>query len=120
MSVFVMSFWSGLCWGWREAAAILARVLIVRSLDSSWQALSLQEYIPDVAVLYSVDWLLGMFRTATNIWGDACACVVVDTWARRHAKKHGLLPIKNPESPTEMEMGMESSKKDDGAHLSQL
>lgn len=60
----------------------------------SLQALSLQEYIPDVAVLYSVDWLLGMFRTATNIWGDACACVVVDTWARRHAKKHGTLPIR--------------------------
>jgi hypothetical protein len=63
------------------------------------QALSLQEYIPDVAVLYSVDWLLGMIRTATNIWGDACACVIVDTWARRHAKNHGTLPIKvSPEN----------------------
>ncbi|KAG0602013.1 hypothetical protein M758_11G154600 [Ceratodon purpureus] len=91
------------------------------SMITVLQALSLQEYIPDVAVLYSVDWLLGMIRTATNIWGDACACVVVDTWARRHARKHGLLPIKNPEPPTstEMGMGMDSSKKD-GIHHSDL
>lgn len=67
---------------------------MVSILELSMKALSLQEYIPDVAVLYSVDWLLGMIRTATNIWGDACACVVVDTWARRHAKKNGTLPIK--------------------------
>jgi Na+/H+-dicarboxylate symporter len=57
-----------------------------------FQALGLQEYIPDVAVLYSVDWLLGMFRTAVNIWGDACACVIVDTWATRYAKNHPTLP----------------------------
>lgn len=85
------------------------------SMITVLQALSLQEYIPDVAVLYSVDWLLGMIRTATNIWGDACACVVVDTWARRHAKKNGTLPIKNPEPPAEQEMamGVDSSKKDE-------
>lgn len=88
------------------------------SMITVLQALSLQEYIPDVAVLYSVDWLLGMIRTATNIWGDACACVIVDTWARRYAKNHGTLPIKNPEPPTgtEMAMGSDSSKKDDILH----
>lgn len=58
------------------------------------QALGLQEYIPDVAVLYSVDWLLGMVRTTVNVWGDANACVVVDAWAKRHAKNHQeALPI---------------------------
>jgi len=62
-------------------------------MDPGLQALGLQEYIPDVAVLYSVDWLLGMVRTTVNVWGDANACVVVDAWAKRHAKKHGGLPI---------------------------
>lgn len=63
------------------------------SMITILQALGLQEYIPDVAVLYSVDWLLGMVRTTVNVWGDANACVVVDTWAKRHAKKHDMLPI---------------------------
>lgn len=57
------------------------------------QALGLQAYIPDVAVLYSVDWLLGMVRTTVNVWGDANACVVVDAWAKRHAKKHDSSPL---------------------------
>ncbi|BBM98413.1 hypothetical protein MPTK1_1g13310 [Marchantia polymorpha subsp. ruderalis] len=52
------------------------------------QALGYPEYIEDVAVLYAVDWFLGMTRTAVNIWGDACAVVVVDNWNKRYEKKH--------------------------------
>lgn len=63
------------------------------SMITILQALGLQEYIPDVAVLYSVDWLLGMVRTTVNVWGDSNACVVVDTWAKRYAKKQERLPI---------------------------
>lgn len=44
-------------------------------------------------MLYSVDWLLGMVRTTVNVWGDSNACVVVDTWAKRYAKKQERLPI---------------------------
>ena len=63
--------------------------------------LGLQEYIPDVAVLYSVDWLLGMVRTTVNVWGDANACVVVDAWAKRHAKyHHETLPITVSNNPS--------------------
>lgn len=83
------------------------------SMITVLQALSLQEYIPDVAILYSVDWLLGMFRTATNIWGDACACVVVDVWNRRYQRRQGTLPIKN----TEAEMGTGVGKSEDNVHL---
>lgn len=30
----------------------------------------MQAYIPDLSVILACDWLLGMFRTVVNIWGD--------------------------------------------------
>lgn len=62
------------------------------SLVTVLQAVSLTEYISDITILYAVDWLIGMFRTAVNIWGDACACVIVDAWEKRRSKKHNSLP----------------------------
>jgi Na+/H+-dicarboxylate symporter len=79
------------------------------SMITILQALGLQEYIPDVAVLYSVDWLLGMVRTTVNVWGDANACVVVDAWAKRHAKKHGGLPITSSRTAKEKAISGETS-----------
>ncbi|KAG0584743.1 hypothetical protein KC19_3G231300 [Ceratodon purpureus] len=81
------------------------------SMITILQALGLQEYIPDVAVLYSVDWLLGMVRTTVNVWGDANACVVVDTWAKRHAKKHDMLPVTNTRAAKEKAVSGETSWK---------
>jgi Na+/H+-dicarboxylate symporter len=34
------------------------------------QAVGMQAYIPDLSVILACDWLLGMFRTVVNIWGD--------------------------------------------------
>ncbi|MCO5610390.1 hypothetical protein L7F22_064626 [Adiantum nelumboides] len=55
------------------------------SLVTVLQAVSMTEYISDVTILYAVDWIIGMFRTAVNIWGDACACVIVDAWEKRRS-----------------------------------
>eukprot|EP00250_Pteridium_aquilinum_P018171 c23976_g2_i2 orf=504-1859(-) len=60
------------------------------SLVTVLQAVSLTEYISDITILYAVDWLIGMFRTSVNIWGDACACVIVDTWEKRRSRKRDL------------------------------
>eukprot|EP00246_Nothoceros_aenigmaticus_P011494 TRINITY_DN3143_c0_g1_i3.p1 TRINITY_DN3143_c0_g1~~TRINITY_DN3143_c0_g1_i3.p1 ORF type:complete len:400 (+),score=41.73 TRINITY_DN3143_c0_g1_i3:280-1479(+) len=46
------------------------------------QAVGFQEYLTDLSILLAVDWLLSMLRTIVNIWGDSCACVVVDAWAK--------------------------------------
>ncbi|MCO5569589.1 hypothetical protein L7F22_023305 [Adiantum nelumboides] len=55
------------------------------SLVTVLHAVSMTEYISDVTILYAVDWIIGMFRTAVNIWGDACACVIVDAWEKRRS-----------------------------------
>ncbi|KAI5074513.1 hypothetical protein GOP47_0010474 [Adiantum capillus-veneris] len=60
------------------------------SLVTVLQAVSMTEYISDITILYSVDWIIGMFRTAVNIWGDACACVIVDTWEKQRSRKKDL------------------------------
>ena len=57
------------------------------------QAVSLSEYTSELSVLYAVDWLIGMFRTSVNIWGDACACVIVDAWEKKYLKKQGLRSV---------------------------
>ncbi len=49
------------------------------------QAVGMSQYIPQLAILLAMDWLIGMFRTITNIWGDACAVSVVDHWANKCA-----------------------------------
>ena len=56
-------------------------------VNINMQAVSLDEYISDLSILFAVDWVLGMFRTSVNIWGDACACVIVDTWEKQRLKK---------------------------------
>lgn len=45
----------------------------------------MSQYIPQLAILLAMDWLIGMFRTITNIWGDACAVSCVDHWANKCA-----------------------------------
>ena len=45
----------------------------------------MSQYIPQLAILLAMDWLIGMFRTITNIWGDACAVSVVDHFANKYA-----------------------------------
>lgn len=60
------------------------------SLVTVLQAVSLTQYLSDISILYAVDWLLGMFRTSVNIWGDACACVIVDSWEKQRSRKRDL------------------------------
>jgi len=45
----------------------------------------MSQYIPQLSILLAMDWLIGMFRTITNIWGDACAVSVVDYFANKCA-----------------------------------
>ncbi|KAK9837108.1 hypothetical protein WJX81_003155 [Elliptochloris bilobata] len=67
------------------AASIPMSALV--SMITVLQAVGMQEYVKDLSVILAVDWLLGMFRTITNIWGDCCAVTVVEMWARRHDNK---------------------------------
>ncbi|KAJ7207655.1 hypothetical protein O6H91_Y483000 [Diphasiastrum complanatum] len=68
------------------------------SMITVLQALGLSEYIGDVSILYATDWLLGMFRTSVNIWGDACACVIVDAWAARWNKDESAARLEGAEA----------------------
>ncbi|MCO5546782.1 hypothetical protein L7F22_000218 [Adiantum nelumboides] len=70
------------------------------------QAVSLPQYISDISILFAVDWILGMVRTSVNIWGDACACVIVDKWEKRRSKTNTL--------PNYVEGKSSSSHQDDG------
>lgn len=60
------------------------------------QAVGMSQYIPQLAILLAMDWLIGMFRTITNIWGDACAVSVVDHWANKCAP---AVMYPNPDNP---------------------
>jgi Na+/H+-dicarboxylate symporter len=31
-----------------------------------------------IGLILAVDWLLDRFRTAVNVWGDACGAAVID------------------------------------------
>ncbi|EIE22044.1 Sodium:dicarboxylate symporter [Coccomyxa subellipsoidea C-169] len=55
------------------------------SMVTVLQAVGMSQYIPQLAILLAMDWLIGMFRTITNIWGDACAVSVVDHFANKYA-----------------------------------
>ncbi|KAK9909594.1 hypothetical protein WJX75_004641 [Coccomyxa subellipsoidea] len=56
------------------------------SMVTVLQAVGMSQYIPQLAILLAMDWLIGMFRTITNIWGDACAVSCVDHWANKYEK----------------------------------
>ncbi|MCO5561899.1 hypothetical protein L7F22_015524 [Adiantum nelumboides] len=74
-------------------------------------AVSLPQYISDISILFAVDWILGMVRTSVNIWGDACACVIVDKWEKRRSKTNSL--------PKYVEGNLSSSHQDDGVQKAQ-
>ncbi|KAH7300017.1 hypothetical protein KP509_24G041200 [Ceratopteris richardii] len=72
------------------------------------QAVSLSQYISDISILFAVDWVLGMFRTAVNVWGDACACVIVDSWDKRNSSTGG--PPKHDEESLSPESMAEAAE----------
>lgn len=43
------------------------------------QAVSLEQFASDLAVILAVDWLLDRCRTAVNLMSDALAVVLVDS-----------------------------------------
>ena len=46
------------------------------------QAVSLEQFASDLAVILAVDWLLDRCRTAVNLMSDALAVVMVDHLCR--------------------------------------
>lgn len=57
------------------------------------QAVSLDRFASDLAVILAVDWLLDRCRTAVNVMGDAFAVVLVDSLCRQDAKRtHSATP----------------------------
>ncbi|KAL4419638.1 hypothetical protein ABPG77_008579 [Micractinium sp. CCAP 211/92] len=53
------------------------------------QAVSLDQYASDLAVILAIDWLLDRVRTVVNLLGDAFGCVIVDDVMRRHRQRAG-------------------------------
>ena len=46
------------------------------------QAVNLEQFASDLAVILAVDWLLDRCRTAVNLMSDALAVVLVDSMCR--------------------------------------
>ncbi|KAL4443245.1 hypothetical protein ABPG75_010982 [Micractinium tetrahymenae] len=53
------------------------------------QAVSLEQYASDLAVILAIDWLLDRVRTVVNLLGDAFGCVMVDDLMRRRRQRGG-------------------------------
>lgn len=51
------------------------------------QAVSLDQFASDLAVILAIDWLLDRCRTAVNVMGDAFAVVLVDSMCKEGAKQ---------------------------------
>ena len=51
------------------------------------QAVSLDRFASDLAVILAIDWLLDRCRTAVNVMGDAFAVVLVDSMCKQNAKR---------------------------------
>jgi Na+/H+-dicarboxylate symporter len=54
----------------------------VRRFFGVMQAVSLDRFAGDLAVILAVDWFLDRCRTAVNVMGDAFAALVVDHLTR--------------------------------------
>ncbi|GAQ87191.1 dicarboxylic acid transport [Klebsormidium nitens] len=83
-------------------SAIVTLITVLR-------AVGLSEYVGDISVLIAVDWFLGMVRTVVNIFGDACAAVIVDNWSRRHE----AWKIKNADKLYETDSDVEDGPPND-------
>ncbi|KAL4531799.1 hypothetical protein Ndes2437A_g09104 [Nannochloris sp. 'desiccata'] len=51
------------------------------------QAVGLDQFSGDLAVILAADWLLDRLRTAVNLLSDGFGCVVVDHWCRKQGEK---------------------------------
>lgn len=90
---------------------LLVSSRLTKSVTFGLQALNYPQFISDVAILYAVDWFLGMLRTALNIWGDATAVVIVDNWADRYAKKHDKLPVTTANTSSSIQLPQKKDKE---------
>ena len=52
------------------------------------QAVSLDQFASDLAVILAVDWLLDRCRTAVNVLGDAFGVVLIDCACRQKQTDH--------------------------------
>ncbi|KAL2610995.1 hypothetical protein R1flu_022687 [Riccia fluitans] len=76
------------------------------TLITALQATGNSEFLSDLSLLYAVDWILGMFRTVCNVWGDACATLVVDAWLKKYGKGIQMSPHEDGET-LKLEEGLE-------------
>ncbi|KAG6555893.1 hypothetical protein Mapa_002535 [Marchantia paleacea] len=68
------------------------------ALITALQATGNSEFLSDLSYLYALDWLLAMFRTICNVWGDACATVVVDAWLSHYGHDIEMQPIQDDQA----------------------
>ena len=58
------------------------------------QAVQLDQFATDIAIILAIDWFLDRCRTVVNVLGDAFGTVIMDHYARKWSNKsteaHGL------------------------------
>ncbi|KAL3682159.1 hypothetical protein R1sor_000181 [Riccia sorocarpa] len=79
------------------------------TLITALQATGNSEFLGDLSLLYAIDWILGMFRTICNVWGDACATLVVDAWLKKYGK--GIV-MSHPENAEALKLEEGLDRKD--------
>lgn len=77
------------------AAAVPSAGLITMAIVASAVGLPLHY----IVMIYAVDRMLDMFRTSTNVLGDAAGAVVVDHWERGRLEAEQRAPATDPAGP---------------------
>ena len=67
------------------------------------QAVSLDQFASDLAVILAIDWLLDRCRTAVNVMGDTFGVVLIDSMCRQNGK-HSPVSAAAPASARTLEM----------------
>lgn len=68
-------------------AGLVTMVIVLRAVGLPLEGIGL---------ILAVDWLLDRFRTAVNVWGDACGAAVIDHQLPPESPKAGLEPAAAP------------------------
>lgn len=74
------------------------------------QAVSLDQFASDLAVILAIDWLLDRCRTAVNVLGDAFGVVVIDSLCKQddsrtqHSQASSIPLARNVSGVTQLEM----------------
>lgn len=89
---------AGAVWQQRRSCGALPLGCGRLTAQAAAQAVSLDRFAGDLAVILALDWLLDRCRTAINLLGDAYGVMLVDHLARHHtAPSGGPQPYSNLE-----------------------